>query len=118
MEKIMRNVFREMERCRVEVDTFSERLAEDPAHAFSWGSDAVMCAGTMEVLERYYDWMVDVTKGVGEESLVMVSIRESAMREVIRGARSPSRSTSPMHNLTDEGRLAGHAKMLEMLDFS
>jgi hypothetical protein len=83
---------------------FSADLSKDAANAFRWATDAVKAAAEVKVFSIY----LDLVTGRGPDVADKVSLQEA-----LRGARSPSRSTSPMANLVEECETAAWAELAE-----
>lgn len=85
------------EMAKRELAKFSERFGKDPFYAFSWGDEAIKASAMLNVTDQLR-CMNDNPKAGPAYCL------SYAMREALRGARSPESSTSHTSNLADQAR--------------
>lgn len=86
---------------------FMEKFGENPAYAMSWSGDYFRHAAEFEVAH----WLKNAFEAGGS----LEDIKTSLVREVLRGAKYPSRSTSAVSNLMEEENLNARARLLETL---
>lgn len=103
------------------IASFQERLATNPINAFSWADDAFVGAARIDVAAGILHW-IETAKAASDDYSgrssrdVVAVVRNELTRQVMMEARSPSRSTSACHNITEQARLSVRAKVLEDLD--
>lgn len=92
---------------------FKNKLEQDAGYAFKWGGDA-LAAATKRTTYRYLVAMIQ-HDATGERKLNPTDIREWAMNEVLRKAKYPPQSTSPMSNLCEQYEAVAWAEIQEIL---
>lgn len=92
------------------VASMTAKLAEtnDPLYELSWASGLVTAAAWVSVIRPYLKALND--------GVEFATLHEQLRTEVLRGARSPERSTSPMHNICAQEALSIRAHILEMFN--
>lgn len=92
---------------------FKNRFEQDPGFAFKWGGDA-LAAATKRSVYRYV--VASIQKDAeSARALTPTRIREWAEGEVLRRAKYPPQSTSPMSNLCEQYEAAAWAEIQEIL---
>jgi len=104
---------RERDRAEKEIETFAKELTADPLHAFEWGQSAVDAAGKLAVMTDVLTFLLSSETAALPPTERIEKLRTRLTALVIEGARSPSRSTSPMHNLADDALLVARARVLD-----
>lgn len=103
------------------IASFQDRLARDPAGAFSWADDAFVGAAKVDVAIGVLRW-IETAKAASDDYSgrssrdVVAVVRNELTRQVMMEARNPSRSTSVCHNVTEQAKLSVRAKIVEDLD--
>lgn len=96
-----------------ELEKFKERLASSPPYAFEWSMDGFRAAARIKVMTHLLDVLRDPEAVDTGESPVYTRVYETALEQVLRGARHPTRSTSPTANLMEQEELAAWADVVE-----
>lgn len=105
---------------RKEIAKLAAKLADetqDPLSAMAWSDAAFRAAATFSVLSRYRPYVADA-----QPELTLAQCAEAILRDardaVLRGARSPSMSTSVPSNLAATYELAAHADVADTAGFA
>jgi len=110
LAKVTRKLKTMMEHCENQVQKFEKNLKKDPRYAFEWSETAMKCAAAESVYRHVYMALTE------DNPTDLVKMREYAIRETTRMARSPESSTSTTSNLMDRFELAAWAEVFEMID--
>ena len=102
---------------------FSADLAKDPAFALTWGTKAFAFAAQAKVYAGLLGWMDESAKraadGIADDgsfySATLEAMHKEALRNALRGAASPARSTSITSNLMETEIVACWANTAEEL---
>lgn len=102
-------------RAKASLAEWAARLAVNPLDAFSWGEEAVNAAGLVEVHTWWLNSLCDADTVAQYPSFtaILTAMEDELLDEVVRGARSPSRSTSPLSNEAGAAKLRAQARLLE-----
>lgn len=93
--------------CAAELKEFSEKLAANPVHAFSWADKAMRAAAQKQVF-------TDALNALnGGASLEVIKAR--AMRNTMFGARNPASSSSATSNIMAQQITAAQAELVTLL---
>lgn len=115
-EKIQRWVKNTIESAQYTIAKFQENLAVNPAYAFEWSDGAFRAAADIKIAHFVQGFLdAEVPEGTTDEARVE-HLRKYATRQVMNGARSPKRSTSPCTNLLEQDELAAWANLLERME--
>jgi len=87
---------------------FEENFKSNPAYAFEWAQNAMEAAARFEVALTLKAW-TELPEYKPEAALSEIK------RLVLRGARWPERSTSPVSNAMSADRTAAWAEALERI---
>jgi hypothetical protein len=87
-------------------EAFSNRFAVNPLDAFEWAESTVKAAGRNEIGHQLQHWLAADQPKASK----IIEYLEDA---VLRGAKYPSSSSSPMSNLAAQAKLAAYAELLE-----
>jgi hypothetical protein len=107
---LIESLERSAEGAEKELANFKKDLDANPLHAFEWGMNALQAAAIVQVTNEALDFLRNAE---GDPPTRIAALRDRVTQYVIDGARSPSRSTSDMHNLADQERLSARAKLLD-----
>ena len=110
MERFQEYAVQKIGECEAVLTKFGSKLDEAPAHTFSWADSAVRAAAELELYKKVLF--------LSKEGMSFKGIHESLAREAISLARNPARSTSPMHNLVEQERLAARGQLLDSWAFN
>jgi hypothetical protein len=110
LNKLLAVLNRGIDEAKAELARFSEKFAEDPAYAFEWATGSVEAAAKLRAWSRVREALTTADTTATPETIQLY-----LTEEVLRGARSPKRSTSPMSNLVDESTLAAQAELLDQM---
>jgi hypothetical protein len=83
-----------------------------PAYAFEWSREAFDAAGRHKVSVLINEWVKGCQLAGKTEEETIKSLEDFLLEEVIRGARWPSRSTSPQSNEMAISELSAKAELL------
>lgn len=86
---------------------FAAKLAQDPAYALGWSIKSFEQAAALAVAKE--------VRRAFEQGATFDELRSVAMREALRGARSPERSTSPTSNLMAQCMTAAWGDLVERM---
>lgn len=89
---------------------FQQKLADDPAYAFSWASDAMTAAAKLKVANVV---LASIEKF---PELTIEMVRKEAATQMRRAARYPARSTSPVSNVMEQEIGAAWAELFDTLE--
>lgn len=113
---------------RDELITFAEKVrvaaadpAADPTYDLGWAQSRFDAAGRLWVARIIAQEVGSTGPGTvthGAAAKVIDALLEKARYEVLRGARSPGRSTSATSNLINEARLAAWADAVEKITWA
>lgn len=101
IEWARRGLVNGIEACEGKLARFTERLANNPHDAFSWGQETAEAAGKLFAYKRLLALFDD--KGCE-------AAREYALREALSGARNPQHSTAALSNIVAEAVTTGYAE--------
>ena len=116
---VTRRLEGDLEQANVKIAQFAEKLVKDPDYTMRWADDAFAYAASVNVLKFALNFLK------GDEAIKMTLttpygglralevLRDHAQKELIRGARFPSRSTS---FCTNEMAVCALAAWTEVLD--
>lgn len=99
-----------LESAQAELTSFTEALANDPAHAMKWSDKAFIAAANVRMSK-------EVLHALDAQGVTVEQIRQHAQGIVARAARYPERSSSPSHNLMAQEQAAAWARLLDRLDY-
>ena len=88
---------------------FQEKLADDPAYAFSWADGAMSAAAEAKVCEF-------VLAVLENEEVTVEHVRKEATAMTMRAARYPASSSSEVSNAMERKIGAAWAKLLDRLN--
>ena len=87
------------------VRVFSMKLVGAPWYELEWSQAVFTAAAELKVAEKVVRYL--------EGGRSAIEIRDELTRELLLGAGSPARSTSPQHNLMDQEIVGATARFLE-----
>lgn len=93
-----------------EINSFRAKLDENPLYAFEWADRAIDAAGAMDAGKRLL-LVLTSEKHKTDEEAVAVTMKLAA-QEATRGARWPSRSTSPVSNVAKAAVTSAYAELV------
>ena len=88
---------------------FQEKLADDPAYAFSWADGAMSAAAEAKVCEF-------VLAVLENEEVTVEHVRKEATAMTMRAARYPASSSSEVSNAMERKIGAAWAELLDRLN--
>jgi len=100
----------QVQTCEARLYKFTEKFKEDPAYAFSWGTEAFQAAASLRVLKQI---ITALESGNG----TLENIRSTLTDRVLHKAKYPAQSTSPTSNLIEQYELAACAEILSDLQY-
>jgi hypothetical protein len=119
-DAFVRRTHSAIESCQHTLGRFHAAIDADPSSAMTWGMDAFRAAAMLKVQTIVLRWLDvvddDAYPNVTRASVVSMITNEFT-RDVMREARSPSRSTSPTSNLMEQEILAAKATWLDNAQF-
>lgn len=99
------------------LEDWRAKLAEHPFYAFEWADRAFEAAAQVDVATRLLDFLHALVADPEKTSAEAFEMTlQAAREEVQRGARWPSRSTSPSSNHAEQQKLAAYATILASHD--
>ncbi len=110
-----RHIDREIEQAKAQCATFAEEFGKNPCYAFSWGERAMIAAAKLDIYTRI---LYSLMRGEGDSTVdvtpeAIVTLHKCCMREALRGAKNPSRSTSQTSNLIDDAKTSAYAEFVD-----
>lgn len=93
---------------------FAENFAANPLHAFSWSSNVIEAAARKDVALQLQAIVNGELPEVSPRKVVGVQAAiDYALAQALRGARSPSQSTSQVSNLCEQAKVQAFAEVAE-----
>lgn len=96
------------------IESFRAKLEQNPLYAFEWADRAIDAAAELEAGTRLMA-VLDNDKHATDTDAVNVTIK-MAREEAMRGARWPSRSTSPVSNAAKAALVSAYAGLVSDYD--
>lgn len=104
------------------LDTFTQKLAEDPSHAFEWGDQAAESAAKLRPYLAAQEFIKIAIERAPEKNLTeelagetMVKIYDYFLNETLVKAKYSSQSCSTLSNNAKRCELAGYAEVADVL---
>jgi hypothetical protein len=111
LERLVKKLEDQRDHSKAVIIDFASKLLEDPSHTFSWGDRGFTAAAELKVAEEILNY-IDMDGEAPAEN-VLEAVRAEALSRALRGARSPSCSTSPTHNLMDAAMTQAWAEFID-----
>lgn len=91
---------------------FAENFAVNPLYAFSWSSNVIEAAARKDAAIQLQAIVNGEQRDPRQMNGVQAAI-DYALTQALRGARSPSQSTSPVSNLYEQAKVRAFADVAE-----
>lgn len=107
---------------RTAIDSWANRLTDDPANAFAWSSEAFEQAAKLKVASTLVAYLGGCSNSLADEygppsaRQVITTLRSALHDEVMGKARYPARSSSSQSNEMSYCLMAAWANWLERFD--
>lgn len=97
------------------LDDFALKFALDPCHALRWGEDVIQAAAMESLLLKWLGYIEGQFAKLADTSKLPALLMDEANSAIFRAASSPSRSSSPMANLTDQADAKAWTNLVELI---